>query len=290
MRAVTAAIVGAGGRLEHVSCQPPLTLRQVHPEDSGTCSLCVVGTSAGPLPGDDLELNLLLRPGARANLQATSATLAQGDQSARSNLRTAVILEEHAVLRARPGAVVVAAGGRVNVTVTLDLAIGAHIEWREMVVLGRTNEAGGRATLRWDVTRAGRPILRQMVDLTDPTIAAWPGMLAGGRVIATALLSGPGVIARTVVASSTTVACRLDEHTVLVTAIGADAASVGAALDELIGRLLRFLTEPPRGQLRVEYGPDDLCRDPWREIDHRRATDGQHHSQNRPTSANDDPR
>ena len=171
-----------------------------------------------------------------------------------------MIVGEDAVLRARPGAVVVAAGGRVDVTVTLDLAVGAHMEWREMVVLGRTAEAGGSATLRWDVTRAGRPILRQTVDLSDPALADWPGMLAGGRVIATALLSGPGVVARTVVVSGTTVASQLDEHTLLVTAIGADAASVGAALDELIARLLRFVPEIRRGQQRVECRADDLCR------------------------------
>ena len=30
---------------------------------------------------------------------------------------------------------------------------GAAVDWRELVVLGRTGEPPGRATLRWDVSR-----------------------------------------------------------------------------------------------------------------------------------------
>jgi urease accessory protein len=234
MRAVTTAVVNTGGRLESVVCQPPLTLRQVHSDEPECCALCLVATSAGPLAGDDLEFNLTLRSGACATLQATGASLAQGDSSGESRLRTRVILDEDANLRGRPGPVVVAAGGRVDVAVALDLAAGAHIQWQELVVLGRTSQAKGAATLRWDVTRAGRPLLRQVVDLTDPVLTAWPGMLSGGRVIASALISGPDVLARTVVASDTAVAARLDENTVLVTVLGSDAAVVSRALADLM--------------------------------------------------------
>ena len=65
----TTAVVEAGGVLGELACAPPLTLRQVHGADrcgQGRCELCLVGTAAGPLAGDDLSICLTLRPGARA--------------------------------------------------------------------------------------------------------------------------------------------------------------------------------------------------------------------------------
>ena len=76
-------------------------------------------------------------------------------------------------------------------------------------------------------------MLRQTVDLTDPTLTAWPGMLAGGRVIASAFLSGPDVVAQTRIASETAVAARLDANTCLVTVLGTDVSEVSAQLDAL---------------------------------------------------------
>ncbi len=69
MIARTTAVVEAGGVLGELACAPPLTLRQVHGADrcgQGRCELCLVGTAAGPLAGDDLSICLTLRPGARA--------------------------------------------------------------------------------------------------------------------------------------------------------------------------------------------------------------------------------
>ena len=78
---------------------------------------------------------------------------------------------------ADPGALVVCAGSRVDVRLELALDAGAAVQWRELVVLGRTGEPPGRATLRWDVTRLGRPVLRQLTDLSQ---AAAPLTGAGG--------------------------------------------------------------------------------------------------------------
>jgi len=233
MQAATTAVVGVGGVLESVSCQSPVTVRQVRAEHPGTCALCVVGSAAGPLTGDHLSLDLTLRPGARATLAATGASLAQGDNGGSGRLETRVQLGAAAVLHARPAAVIVAAGGSVDVRLDIELADDANIEWRELLVLGRSGETPGKATLHWNVTRSGRPVLRQTVDLTDPTLTAWPGMLAGGRVIASAFLSGPDVVAQTRIASETAVAARLDANTCLVTVLGTDVSEVSAHLDAL---------------------------------------------------------
>ncbi len=107
----TTAVVEAGGVLGELACAPPLTLRQVHGA-AGRCELRLVGTAAGPLPGDDLALSLRLRPGARATLRAVAASLAQGGAS---SLSMRADLAEGADLVADPGALIVCAGSRVDV-------------------------------------------------------------------------------------------------------------------------------------------------------------------------------
>jgi urease accessory protein len=160
------AVVEAGGVLGEVACAPPLTLRQVHGEARDRCELRLVGTAAGPLAGDDLSVWLRLRPDAKATLRATGATVAQGREPGNAAaLSIRADLADGAELVADPGALVVCRGSRIDVRVELTLGAGAAVEWRELIVLGRTGEPPGRATLRWDVTRLGRPVLRQFLDL-----------------------------------------------------------------------------------------------------------------------------
>jgi len=225
VKARTEVVVGAGGRLERLDCRPPLTIRQVHSDEPDVCALCLVGTAAGPLAGDVLELDLELHEGARATLTATGASLAQGGGGTRT-VHTTVRLGAGAQLHAQPQPLIAAAGSHVNVAVGVELADDAAVDWQELLVLGRSGEAPGAATLRWDVTRAGRPVLRQFVDLADPALVAWSGMTDGARVIATAFVSDPRSAVTTVVRSPHSVAAALDEHTLLLTVLGSDVASV----------------------------------------------------------------
>jgi len=227
----TTAVVEPGGVLGAVSCAPPLTLRQVHGRPgTGRCELRLVGTAAGPLAGDDLSLALTLRPGARAALRATGASLAQGRRDGPAALAIRVDLGEGAELAGDPGALVVCRGSRVDVRLELALDPGAAVDWRELVVLGRTGEPPGRATLRWDVTRAGRPVLRQFADL------GVAGLTAGRRVLACALISGPAVASRTVVAAPLAVAQRVDDRTLLVSVLDDDATRATRLLGDLCAR------------------------------------------------------
>ena len=236
MIARTSAVIEAGGVLGELSCTPPLTLRQVHGDAADRCELRLVGTAAGPLAGDDLSISLRLRPGARAAFAATGASLAQGRGGAdAAALSIRAELADGADLTADPGALVVCRGSRVDVQVELVLGRDAAVRWRELIVLGRTGEPAGRATLRWDVTRLGRPVLRQFVDLADPALTAWGGLTARRRVLACALISDcdPAWTPRTVVASATAVAQRVDDHTLLVTVLDDDTARAARQLDEL---------------------------------------------------------
>ena len=217
--------------LGEVRCAPPLTVRQVFGEGRGAgwCELGLVGTAAGPLAGDDLSLSLSLRAGAKAALRATGASLAQGG-GGRAALSIRADLGEGAELFGDPGALIVCQGSRVDVRLGLALGPGAAVDWRELIVLGRTGEPPGHATVRWDVTRAGRPVLRQFVDL------GLAGLTAGRRVLACALISDPAGAARTVVASPAAVAQRVDDHTLLVTVLDDDAALATRRLEDLCSR------------------------------------------------------
>ena len=219
MIARTTAVVEPGGVLGEVRCAPPLTLRQVRgeaPDGEQRCELRLVGTAAGPLAGDDLALSLVLRPGARATLRAAGASVAQGGGGERT-LAIRADLGQGADLIAEPGVLVACAGSRIEVRVEITLGAGAAVDWRELIVLGRTGEPAGQATLRWDVTRCGEPVLRQFADLG-------PALYRGGRVLACALISDPAGTARTAVESAAAVAQRVNDHTVLVSVLEDDAA------------------------------------------------------------------
>jgi urease accessory protein len=236
----THAVVEAGGVLGALRCEPPLTVRQVRSEEPQVCALCLVGTAAGPLPADQLTLELQVRPGARARLGATGASIAQGRWTPDGRAHTPARLElrveigEYGWLCADPGPLVVSQGSRVDVHVEIALGAGATVRWRELVVLGRSrDDHPGAATIRWDVTRQGHPVLRQYLDLADPQLLAWGGTIAGRRVMATELIADPQLSARTVIHSPTAVAQLLADGSVLATVLADDAADAVRTLDEL---------------------------------------------------------
>lgn len=222
----SARAVVTPGVLAELSSRPPLTLRQVRARP-GTVGLCLVGTAAGPLGGDELRLTVDVADGARAELTAAGASIAQGGAS---RMATAVRLGAGARLVADPGALIVSAGARVDIELAVALEPTSTLVWRELVVLGRTGEAPGRATLRWDVTRGGSPVLRQHVDLADPALTAWSGTAAGCRVLVSELRIGPHLDARTVVHSPTAVTQRLAEGATLTTVLAPSAAAAESVL------------------------------------------------------------
>ena len=209
------------GVLAEVVSRPPLTLRQVRAA-AGTVALCLVGTAAGPLAGDDLRLSMDIAAGARAQLVAAGASIAQGGVS---RMATDVHIGAGGRLDADPGAVIVSAGACVHLELSLALEPTAALTWREVVVLGRTGEPAGRATLRWNVRRGDTPLLRQHVDLADPGLAGWAGMTAGCRVLLSELRIGPDVDARTVVHNGTAVTQRLGDDATLTTVLAPSAAA-----------------------------------------------------------------
>lgn len=239
LRARSAVRVETGGVLRELRCQPPLGVRRVYgPPDE--CALCLVGTAAGPLPGDDLRLTLDVGTDARATLISAGASIALGAdvRTARAaSLRTEVAVAPGGSLDGAPPPLIVARGAVVESAVAIRLGTGAFVRWQETVVLGRAGERGGRLRMRWDVTRDGLALLRQGVDLGDPALARWPVMLHRRRVLVSVLLAGPGVAARTIVQGSQATAARLADDAVLITVLDDDAQDAQAQAQRLAAQL-----------------------------------------------------
>ena len=219
--------------LGELACAPPLTLRQVH-GDVGQPVRAAPGRHRGRAAG---RRRPVAPPGAagrgprHAPGHRGQRGPGPGHRGGAGSLSIRADLAEGSDLIADPGALVVCQGSRVDVRLDLRLGAGAAVDWRELIVLGRTGEPAGQATLRWDVTRLGRPVLRQFVDLSL-------GLTAGRRVLACALIAGPALAPRTVVASPVAVAQRVDDHTLLVTVLDDDAARATRQLGDLCARAL----------------------------------------------------
>ena len=125
----------------------------------------------------------------------------------------------------------------MDVRVELALGAGAAVEWRELIVLGRTGEPPGQATLRWDVTRLGRPVLRQFrrPDRPAPDLAGRAHRAAPRARLRADRRPGPRASDRGG-RPATAVAQRVDDHTLLVTVLDDDAARAARQLDELCTR------------------------------------------------------
>ncbi len=216
---------------------PPLSLRQVQPHRDGFTALCMVGSAAGPLAGDDVGFELSVAPGSRAELVASGASLAQGRDGLPASLHTRVHVGAGAALHATPPPLIIASGACVRVELDLTLTSSSVLSWRELIVLGRSGETGGAVTVSWRVHRDGEPQLIQTLDLTSLADRGWPGALGTNRVLASMFVHDPDLTVRTVVAAEWAVAQQLDEHTALLTVLAADTVTAESALTELVDAL-----------------------------------------------------
>ena len=183
------AILGAGGvtRLPVLSSQVPLVLRRT-PD-----AVFVVGGAAGPIGGDELALRISVGAGAFLRVRTAAASIAlPGPDGLESVLRVAVDVGAGGRLEYLPEPVVVSAGARHATIIRVTLADGASLLLRDELLLGRHGEAGGASRTELRVSYAGRPLLRQSLEVsgTDPADLG-PAVLAGHRGVGTLLHVDP---------------------------------------------------------------------------------------------------
>ena len=183
------AVAGTGGvtRLPVLSSQVPLVLRRT-PE-----AVYVVGGAAGPIGGDQLDLRISVGAGAFLRVRTAAAAIAlPGPDGLESALRITADVGAGARLEYLPEPVVVSAGARHATIIRVTLAAGASLLLRDELLLGRHGEAGGICRTELQVSYAGRPLLRQSLEVSGAdAVTLGPAVLAGHRAVGTALWVDP---------------------------------------------------------------------------------------------------
>jgi urease accessory protein len=186
--AVTAECDASGRtRLTRLRSDGPLAVRET------SDGVYLVGAAAGPLGGDELELDLEVGPGARLAIRSAATTLTlPGDGESRFTVRARVGEGGH--LDFAPEPTVAAAGCHHRAIADVTLAQGATLRWYEELILGRHRERPGRHTSRIDVVVGGVPLLRHELRLDDPAIHGSRAVLGAAKAAGSVVLAGPGLV------------------------------------------------------------------------------------------------
>jgi urease accessory protein len=223
------------GQRTHWRDAPPVVLRP-----TGTDRLHLLHAAGGPLGGDRLRLTGTVGTACALRVQSAGATVVQpGPRGDPADWAVDLDVAAGASLRWAPQATVVCAGadfhGHVRATVDPD----AFLLVRELLVLGRSGERGGRYRGGLAVTVGDTPLLahENLVDGADGALSG-PAGSGGHRVQGTVLLAGRGVrptgerAGRTGAASWAVLP--LDGPGCLVIAVGGLVTEVDAALDDAL--------------------------------------------------------
>ena len=144
----------------------------------------LVGTAAGPLGGDEVEVRVRVGAGARLAVRSVAATLVYpARDAAAACVRVVAEVADGGHLDLAPEPTIVCAGAELATTTHVALAGSATLRLLEEVVLGRANEPPGRWRGRTVVTRDGLPLLSHT--LRSDVLGAGPGEPA--RVVVTLL-------------------------------------------------------------------------------------------------------
>jgi urease accessory protein len=206
-----------GIRCTTLRSDPPLTLRRT------ADGLHIVGSAAGPVGGDQIDLDVELAAGASLSVRSVAAQLVfPGPRRQPSRATTRVALGADAVLRWLPEPVVAVRGADHRAVTRITMADRASVLWRDIAVLGRHDEESGSLRQRLRVESCGRPLLCTEVAL-GPTWphAAGPVGVGARRVVATVLLVGDFNMGRSLPAVDgvRVGACALAGDALLVTAL-----------------------------------------------------------------------
>jgi urease accessory protein len=170
----------------------PVVLRPTGPH-----RIHLVHAVGGPLGGD--ELGLIVEVGAEARLAVHSAgaTLVQPGAGAAAGSAARWTMAARVGAGARlhwaPEPTVVSDGAALESTLRVELAPGACATVRDVVVLGRHGQRGGRYSGGLEVLVGGEPLLvhTTVLDGGDPALCG-PAGTAGARAVGTLLWAGDG--------------------------------------------------------------------------------------------------
>lgn len=207
-------------RMVDVRSEPPLSLRRTLDR------VVVVGSAAGPVGGDELELDVVVGPGARLDLGTAAATVVwPGDSGRRSSTRTQAEVGRGGHLTWRPEPLISVGGSHHLLRTEVTLAGDASCAIVDEVVLGRSGEPGGHLEIEIRVTRDVRALVHHTERL-GPQTPGWGSAVTVGtaRVLVTAVVVGPpsGTPATTVGADASAAWLPLAEDAAVALAVGDD--------------------------------------------------------------------
>ena len=158
---------------------------------TGPGEVRLLGQAAGPLNGDDTEIELRVGAGCRVLVRSSAATIAlpSPDGGGAARVRLAAVVGESATVGWLPEPVVAAGSSELELESCWETAGGAELLLREQLVLGRHGERGGDIRSRLLIRRDGRDLLSQSL---DTAILDRSGRFAGvvERVIASEVRVG----------------------------------------------------------------------------------------------------
>jgi urease accessory protein len=175
--AATASVSGGVGAvwLSDVRSQPPLTLRR-----SGG-RLLVVGSAAGPVGGDELQLDLCVKAGAAVSIGTAAATMVwPGPNGARSTMCVTIDVGADAHVDWHPCPTVSVAGSDHRMTTVVRLGPAATCRVVEELGLGRGDEHSGALDASVRIERRGATIVHHREQF-GPGVPGWGGTTAVGR-------------------------------------------------------------------------------------------------------------
>ena len=148
----------------------------------------LVGTAAGPLGGDEVEVRIRVGAGARLAVRSVAATLVYPARDvATSAVRVVAEVADGGHLDLAPEPTIVCAGADLTATTRVALAGSATLRLLEEVVLGRANEPPGRWRGRTVVTRDGVPLLSHTLRSDVLSDARRAGPVEPARAVVTLL-------------------------------------------------------------------------------------------------------
>jgi urease accessory protein len=229
----TAVVDGRDGAMtiRDVRSEPPYTLRH-----SGG-RLLLVGSSAAPVGGDELRLQLVVEPMSVARVGTAAATIVwPGPHGERSSTRHEFDVGADAHLDWEPCPTVSVAGSDHRSHTLIRLAPGATCRIVEELALGREREPSGMLEASVRIERDGQPIVHHR-ERFGPEVAGWGSTAAVGqaRFVHQEFIVGLDAGGPRCVVDQTRSAAWLPmaPDVVAVLAVGIDRPSVRAALVEL---------------------------------------------------------
>lgn len=183
---------GAGRQRIRWSHAWPVLLRP-----TGNDRVHLVHGAGGPLGGDVLALYVGVAPGGALRVRSAGATVVQPGAGDAARWEVTVEVGESGWLHWAPEATVVCDGAALVSRLRVRLAPGAGAVVREVVVLGRHGERGGRHSGALSVDVGGVPLLANttVLDGADPALSG-PAGTAGGRAVGTLIVAGAAAVAQ----------------------------------------------------------------------------------------------